>query len=321
MIQQLKEYLNKGLGGLGECVRIDLPAAFPLVISGGYLFYRSAVMGNDCILAVAVDGVVYTPRRVQKQLDRVRDEMKLPVVFVTRELRAHEKERYLAEGQPIVVPESFAYLPFVGVKQDDAHRSFVMTREALSPIAQLMVLAVLEHRLQRNFRIEEATKLLKVTAPSIHNAFKEIAYFGLAERRNIPGSKATEMAFTFVGRELWDKACSVMISPVKRTVGLSVAPEGVAGCVIAGADALAAVSRLNEQPATEYAIAHKGFGKLALEVVSTLGAPIKLQLWSYPPTLLGGDSIDQLSLILSVRGATDDRVQIEVDNLLENFQW
>ena len=91
--------------------------------------------------------------------------------------------------------------------------------------------------------------------------------------------------------------------------------------MVAGADALAEISRLNVQDPKEFALPLEGFAKRGLEVVSTLGAPYRLQLWAYSPTLMGGSAIDVLSLVLSLRGATDDRVQIEIDRLLEEFKW
>ena len=321
MLTQLREYLKMGLGGLGECQLVRLPRSFPLIISSGYVFHRTEMMGLGCIIALAVDGMSYTPRMVQKQLARVSEEFGVPVVFVTRTLHPHDKERYLAVGQPLVVPGKFAYLPFAGTKQDDARKPFVMTRDTLAPISQLIVLAFLEHRLSAPVLIKDVQELLGVTPPAVQNAFKEIEALGLAERTRMPASKALGLAFVTVGRALWEKAQPFLVSPVKRTVGLLCAPCAEEGSVVAGADALAEISRLNVQDPKEFALPLEGFAKRGLGVVSTLGAPYRLQLWAYSPTRLGGTSVDVLSLVLSLRGATDDRVLIEIDRLLEEFKW
>ena len=75
------------------------------------------------------------------------------------------------------------------------------------------------------------------------------------------------------------------------------------------------------QPPTEFATELEGFGKKGVEILSTQGAPCRLQLWAYPPTLLGGKEIDLLSLVLSLDGEKDDRVRIEIEKLLEEFAW
>ena len=64
MLTQLREYLKMGLGGLGECQSVRLPRSFPLIISSGYVFHRTEMMGYGCIVALAVDGMSYTPRMV-----------------------------------------------------------------------------------------------------------------------------------------------------------------------------------------------------------------------------------------------------------------
>lgn len=52
------------------------------------------------------------------------------------------------------------------------------------------------------------------------------------------------------------------------------------------------------------------------------GAPYLLQLWSYAPQRLGGDGgMDVLSLVLSLADERNDRVQIEIDRILEGFKW
>jgi hypothetical protein len=102
-------------------------------------------------------------------------------------------------------------------------------------------------------------------------------------------------------------------------VGLPTAPTQ--GCVVAGVDALAAIGRLNDQPPTVFATAIDGFSKRGIEVVSSLGAPYRLQLWAYAPQRLGGDGVDFLSLVLSLADEKDDRVQIEIERLMEEFQW
>lgn len=321
MLEQLRDYLKNGLGGLGECIRVQLPRSFPLVISSGYVFYRTEVVGRSCVVALAGEGMVHTPRMVQKQLNRVAEEFHLPAVFVTMTLHPHDKERYLAVGQALVVPGKFAYLPFAGTMQDDSRRSLVITRETLSPIAQLIVLAFLEHKLEGSVTIKDAMALLKASPPAIQNAFKEIEYFGLASRKRPAGAVSMELDFAVTGRELWDKAQRFLVSPVKRTVGMLTTPLAQADCVVAGVDALSEMGRLNVHAPTEFAMPLRGFSKRGVEVVSTLGAPIKLQLWAYSPVRLGGVAVDLFSLILSLRGVTDDRVQIEIDRILEEFKW
>ena len=319
MIKSVKDYLTKGFGMVVGCKSILLPRSMPLIISSGYKFHQCRILGVECIIAVAVEGAVHTPRRVQKQLAQVGTELNMPIVFATNRLQPHDKERYIALRMPIVVPGKFAYLPFVGAMQDTTHHDFVINRETLSSVAQLVVLAFLEHRLHSPVAVKDAAELLRFSVPAIQNAFRELECFGLGERAKRPASRALDFVFSLSGRALWDKARARLLSPVRKTVGLPTAPTQ--GCVVAGVDALAAIGRLNDQPPTVFATAIDGFSKRGIEVVSSLGAPYRLQLWAYAPQRLGGDGVDFLSLVLSLADEKDDRVQIEIERLMEEFQW
>ena len=320
MKKSVIKYLSEGFGRVEECEGIRLPRSMTLVITSGYRFYKCSVLGVACVLALAAENAIHTPRRVQKQLALVEAEMKMPIVFATRQLQPHDKARYVALRVPLVVPGKMAYLPFAGAMQDTSRKDFVVNSETLSAVAQQAVLAFLEHRLAVPVCAKETADFLGYSIPAAQNAFRELEYFGLGERIRRPSSHAFEFVFSEKGRALWEKAKRFMASPVRKVVGLASVPKD--GCVIAGVDALAALGRLNDQPPTVFATVHDGFAKRGLEIVSTLGAPYLLQLWSYAPQRLGGkDGMDVLSLILSLSAEQDDRVQIEVERIVEEFKW
>ena len=86
MIKTVIDYLTKGFGEVCGCEGIRLPRSMPLVISAGYRFYKCRILGVECVIAVAVEEAVHTPRRVQKQLAQVEAELRKPVVFAADRL-------------------------------------------------------------------------------------------------------------------------------------------------------------------------------------------------------------------------------------------
>jgi len=314
------QYLSEGFGKIEGGGSIKLPRSMPLVVTSGYRFCKCRVLGVECILAMAAENAVHTPRRVQKQLALVETEMKMPVVFATRRLLPHDKARYVALRVPLVVPGKVAYLPFAGVMQDTSRRDFVVNSSTFSAVAQQVVVAFLEHRLASPVGVKEVAELLGYSIPAVQNSFRELEYFGIGERVRRKSSRAFEFVFSESGRGLWEKASPYLASPVRKVVGLAKRPQE--GCVVASVDALAALGRLNDQPPTVFATAFDGFAKRGFDVVSAIGAPYLLQLWSYAPQRLGGDGgIDMLSLLLSLSDERDDRVQIEIDRILDEFKW
>ena len=69
---------------------------------------------------------------------------------------------------------------------------------------------------------------------------------------------------------------------------------------------------------------HSGKWKAAdLEVQAALDdEACEWQIWSYAPILVANDkAVDPLSLWLSLQGATDDRVQLALDELEKRLPW
>ena len=50
-------------------------------------------------------------------------------------------------------------------------------------------------------------------------------------------------------------------------------------------------------------------------------ASIQLELWHYRPAFIYGDRIDPLSLVRSLMDDQDERVQGEIEDVLEAFKW
>ncbi|HLV30827.1 MAG TPA: hypothetical protein VKY57_04590 [Chitinispirillaceae bacterium] len=57
-------------------------------------------------------------------------------------------------------------------------------------------------------------------------------------------------------------------------------------------------------------------------VENSFEAQAQLEIWYYNPEIFGKKNVvDDLSLFLSLREDTDERVQIALSELLEKFKW
>ena len=62
----------------------------------------------------------------------------------------------------------------------------------------------------------------------------------------------------------------------------------------------------------------KEFNKLKLSNQCPIDdAPIILELWKYPPCIIGNNSVDNYSLYLTLQNDTDVRVQIALDEMMK----
>ncbi len=317
MKEALEGYL-KGLLGFfveiepitdSELKRIGLFANF-------YDMKAVTVGGRRHLLAFAKSGRRYTPHAVAKQFSLIRTAVDLPLVFVPRELAPHDPARLIAAKVPYVWANRSLYLPESGLLFSRPSQTPVL-RETFSVPAQLFVCGYLLKKWHGRATISEAMKLTGYSFASVVHAFQEIEHFGAGERVREANGRTMSMQLK-PAHEIWSRCRDRFFNPCKRTVGVIAPPVGA---VEAGVDALARISDLNEEVPTCFAMTFKDFRKTGTEELSAALAPCKLQLWHYRPTAVGGDAIDPVSLWLTLRDDSDDRVGIQLDKLEETFKW
>lgn len=317
MKDEVGAYLTAMLGG-----RVDLESLSAVERKrAGWLvnFYAlkvATIRDKKHVLAFAKPGQHYTPVAVAKQLVAGREALGLPMVYVPRELGPHDISRLIAANVPYVLPQRSLFLPEAGLSVTHAPDAPVL-RETFSVPAQLLVLGAILRKWDGTMTLSDGMERSGFSSASVVHAFQEIVHFGAGER--VRGSDGRTVRIQLMSaHEIWGTCRHRFFNPCKRTAGVISKPDGA---VLAGVDALAKMSALNESAPTCFAMPLKGFRALGIEELSPASAPCKLQLWHYPPTALGGDVIDPASLYLSLRSEPDDRVQIELDKLLETFKW
>jgi hypothetical protein len=117
-----------------------------------------------------------------------------------------------------------------------------------------------------------------------------------------------------------------LTSPVKKTRWVRWKTPGYPA-LLAGISALSRRTMLADDRLQTYA-----FGPSMLESFLEQGiligcrdadeATAKMEVWSYEPKILGdNEAVDPLSLYLSLRHHADERVQQQLEQMLEDFPW
>ena len=130
------------------------------------------------------------------------------------------------------------------------------------------------------------------------------------------GAKEKNVSFDAHGKELWNKILPYLESPIEKIVYTD--EENING-VESGVNALSAYSMINREQQKSFAISKDMLKKIS---TNKLFGKTKLEVWRYAPGLLaGGNVVDPLSLFLSLRDDEDERIQMELDTLIENIRW
>ena len=115
---------------------------------------------------------------------------------------------------------------------------------------------------------------------------------------SLEGKKTKEVRLIYYGKELWEKAMPFLVSPVEKIAFSDFLPSGSLKC---GINALSEYTLINEENSDMYAINRTDMHQSDIPINT--------------------GTVDKLSLYLSLKDNDDERVQIELDNLLNDIQW
>ena len=152
----------------------------------------------------------------------------------------------------------------------------------------------------------------------------ELESLGLC--KSIQKGRSTHMEFPAPMRELWERAESHLLSPVKARHWVRFIRKDERN-LHAGLTALAASSMVSDDELPTCAMKSPNY-RAQLErgdIVRCLGpedAQAHVECWAYDPHLLSdGSAVDRLSLYLSLRGTHDERIEKALAALLEGMPW
>lgn len=332
-VPDLKAYLAPILGTSPE-LRPLQARGLPLFLRNRFSFYRTELLGQPWTLAMEDESWdTGSAGEYEKQAELLQPHFEAPVVFILKEIASNSRNRMVQKGIPFIVPGTQAFLPGALVDlRERFPRPSQKGRTSLSPTAQLTVLYHLERESLSNLPLKSIAEKLHCSAMMLSKVKEELKEAGICEVERIGRSMA--LKFPAANRDLWDLAKNRLTSPVKKTRWVQWTREPGYPALLAGKSALlsgiSALSRrtmLSDDQLPTYA-----FGPKMLESYLEQGivigcrdsdqATAKMEVWSYEPKLLGdNEAVDPFSLYLSLRDNADERVQQQLERIMEQVPW
>jgi len=318
-------YLHETLGITPKVRAWAGAGKLPYFLQEAFEVRELKLLDRQILLAIDQRADRPTLANVRGQIDKLRQLAGMPVVYVTRTLASYERKRLIEQKVPFLVPGNQLYLPDLGIDLREYFRKpTVAAQTALSPATQAMLIAVL---LRRPWRAEwqpaEVVGELGYTPMTLSRAVKELTAAGIATLRT--EGRVRWLHAERTAAQTWEHARPLLRSPVKRRVWvLPPAKSRPRPLRLAGLSALARFSMLTEPQWPTYAVGQAEW-KVATQVgFEMLPEPIpgacEWEIWHYSPALVrDGDTVDPLSLTLSLQGNQDERVQLALDELEAHF--
>ncbi|WP_229722601.1 helix-turn-helix domain-containing protein [Xylophilus rhododendri] len=299
----------------------------PYFLRDAFEFCELQLLGQTVVLAVGRGGGKQSLSEVRTGLDKVKALAGQPAVYVTQALASYDRRRLIEQKVSFLVPGNQLYLPDLGLDLREYFRQRApATAAALSPSAQAMLIAaLLRQPWQADWQASELATALGYTPMTLSRAVKELTASGLATAYTVGRSRWLRMELP--PAQIWERAMPALRTPVRRTVWVAApGPAAPAFARIAGLSALAHHSMLAEPISPVYALTIADWKHAIDAGVQELPEPEpgaqEWQLWNYSPALdPNAVTVDPLSLTLSLREKTDDRIQLALEELKEQFPW
>lgn len=324
------------------CVELgDWPDAvlLPFYLQANWIYRLVDLDGRTCVLMWDAFGEQQAAaRKLKKMIDSVTEICQLPVIYGVHETSSSNRKRLIDQRIAFVIPGKQLYLPFAALDL----REIVPARKAqaiekVSACAQQVLLLKCLGKWQQ-MPAQAWAEFLGVSKMTVSRAYRELRDAGIA-RLNQDG-RQVNLHFEMEGRNLWEHALPYLSSPVKRQTTISQSDYKKFHALYQIAHPERSQS---ERSADEWVLSQLGmlgsprqmcyvldksewvwFIKLnqVTELDDCDEDTLQIQLWRYDPGTIEGhgqglNHVDPLSLYLSLQTGKDERVQLALEQLLD----
>ena len=328
-LTKFQQYFEDVLGITPQALPWREAEALPVFLRQGYSFFSAQILCTEVLLAFDVETTLRSPGTIRAQLQQVEARCGRPVVFVREQLEAFQRKRLIELKTAFVIPGNQMYLPELAIDLREHFRVLREIREHVSPATQVTVLDLLLRPLEEEQNSKAITERLGYTRMTMSRTFHELDALKLVEIQHrgrqrilIPPQNR---------RQLWLKAEPLLQSPVRSVhhissrsgVGTLIGTDGL----ISGLSALSHYSMLQAPKTPAVAVTSKQWLKLVdvmppIEVHPDEYDALAVEVWTYDPALFSTPHVvDRLSLHLSLKHVRDERVEMALEEMLEQIPW
>ena len=224
-------------------------------------------------------------------------------------------------GVPFVNLPGNVFLPFMGIVLQDVYRKQLVKADKMMPATQMVFLELLYMSDEESVLKSEVANKLNLTKTSITRATAQLEEMGLIRQMK----SGTEIAIkrNYSRKEYYENAKGYLINPVQKVITI-MRYEANFESFSAGETALSQESELNPPRIEERAI-YKGEEVVdQLEIVDARSEDpddcLKIQLWKYNPSYFARERrVDPVSLACTFKGNEDERIEMSIEELLEEL--
>lgn len=269
--------------------------------------------GQVMLLLVAKGKVDYTNVQRRKISERIESVKHIPAVFYFDNLLTYERDRMVEQGVYFVVSDKFAFVPTLIINRLSTKSEI---KELFYPSTQYILLYHLQIERLDGLSLKELEDKMHYKYKTIAKSIKQLEALGLVR---LDGVRNKKLVFELSGKELWNKATTNLINPIKSIEYTSdVFPYGDIG----GISALSHYSMLAPEDVPTRILTSEGVRehKSYIPELHSFEDIQRIEIWKYPPLGFSGYA-DKLSLYLTLKDDNDPRVEKEIEIMMNEIKW
>lgn len=322
LAKNLEHYLTEVTGEEVSTCHMDL-IELPYLVSRQYDLYR-LVVGEFRLTAVFLqDENEFKPTQFIKHMHLIPSVDMEQVCVVAQSLPTYVRKRLIERRISFVIPMVQMYLPTLGMELRPSYRQKKSVLvERFSPVAQVVLIHWLLGRIQGSVTPLELSKQLWYSAMSMSRALDQLESTQIAHVEHTGNRRL--VTFVKDRKDIWNEALPRLRNPISKTVRVLEYDLDQKNMLAAGTTALSVWSMLSQPPYPEYAVSRDAWKAMqkrgAKEIPVEEPGTCLLQVWCYDPCVLQVDGLtDPFSLYLSLQNDTDERIQMALDEMMEQF--
>jgi DNA-binding MarR family transcriptional regulator len=321
-----EKYIHETLGISTRLKRWEKENRLPPYLQDLYCVYTCLLGDITCLVIASRDVEEARPSLISKHIKKIEEiEPENKVIYLHPSISSYNRKRLIVQKIPFVVPGKQMYLPFMGVDLREYFQKVQTEKPVqLKPSTQAAFLAALYSYSEKGLTPAQLAVDLKYSRMTMSRAFGEMQRAGLGTITTVGRERV--LRFSGNSKTLFKQAQPLLISPVRKKLKV-LGNISLSGLVLAGESALSKYSMLSKPVHAVYAASSKTWKQKErtehiISVPMHEAGSIEIEIWKYPPELFARDLVaDPLSLYLSLRDIQDERVEIALENLLEELRW
>lgn len=284
----------------------------PMSVSEDFELYEGSILDHHVVLTCIDDAGFMAPLQLYKKISLLEQKLNALVILVAEKVVSYKVTRLTKYRINFIIPYKQLFLPslLMSFRKETANE----LSEHITPITQMLILYHLEVDAIHGMDTHSLAERLRVSYSSMNRAVRWLYERGLITLTN---EKVKLIEVSETKKDLWEKVLPLLENPIEEIVFT----DSNLNASQAGINALSEYTMINREQHECYALTRAELNSLQVPTDKRFGNNV-VQIWRYSPSLLSGtNTVDKLSLYLSLKDSDDERIQIELDNLIKEIPW